>query len=1741
MKRPVTGFTPAQSLLSCWPRPSAPDALVRASHFVHLATAILICSAALGDEQPVREAAEASQDVSYYRDVLPILQTHCTGCHQPAKASGDYAMTSFERLLSGGESGSPAIVPGDPDGSYLVDLITPTDGQADMPSGKPPLEATSIELIRRWIEQGAKDDSPQTVQQNYDIDHPPTYTSPPVITSLDCSPDGKFVAVAGNHEVLLHHLDGTGLAARLIGTAERIESVAFSPDGTKLAVVGGLPARRGELQIWNVTAPPDPNASWQPNLLVSIPVTFDTIYGGHWSPDGKLVAVGCADNTLRAFDTETGDQVLFQGAHGDWVLDTTFSADGSHLISVSRDMTAKLTEVSTQRFVDNITSITPGALKGGILAVARHPQRDEIVIGGSDGVPKVYRVFRQTERRIGDDANLIRQLEPLPGRVFSVAVSQDGRRIAAGSSLDGAGRVTIDSYEFDTSLPEDIKQIVSKVSTSRSPEEVKRLEQYNQDGVRRLAQLDLPASIYAVSFVPGQDQLVAAGSDGIIRVINVQQAAVERQFPAIAELTTRAPLADTRPHARHEPTAASPSAPDLQAESLPDGAVVERLTAQPDQVHLASEFDYVQLLVTATLSSGEQFDVTRMVTIQVPANIISVSPTGLVQGLADGEASLQLSLGGQSLTIPVSVQGLSVPLEPDFVRDVAPVVAKMGCNQGTCHGAAQGRNGFKLSLRGYDAIADVRALTDDHASRRTNIASPENSLMLLKATATVPHMGGRLTGVGEDYYALLRQWLAGGAKLSTSAPPVTAIHVTPENPTIALIGGMQQVRVVATFADGLTRDVTREAFITSGNSEVATSGEQGLMTALRRGEASVLARYQGAYAATTLTVMGDRSGFQWQDPPELNQIDALVADKWQRLKIEPAPLCTDSEFVRRVSLDLTGLPPSAEATEAFLSDPRESRVKRDELVDRLIGSDEFVDYWTNKWADLLQVNGKFLSPDGAAAYRQWIRQQVAENRPYDQFVRSILTASGSNRDNPPASYYKILRTPEDMAETTTQLFLAIRFNCNKCHDHPFERWTQDQYYQTSAYFAQVALEPDPESKGRTIGGTAVDGATPLYEAVSDKSATEVVNLRTGQPAAPEFPYDCQWQAESDSSRRAQLAAWLTSKDNPYFARSYVNRLWGYLLGTGIIEPIDDIRAGNPPTNPELLDYLTEQFLHSGFDMRHVLRLICTSRTYQLSVATNRWNEDDQLNYSHARPRRLPAEVLFDTVHYVTGSVSRIPGVEPGTRAVQLPDVGISLPSGFLSTLGRPPRESACECERVSDIQLGPVMAMISGPVVAEAIADPQNALTTLVNQQPDDQQVIDSVFLRILNRHAGDNERAAVQQLLTEIDSDHQQLTQRLQAAEQQWAERKPQLEAERKEQLAKAQADLNMYEEQIAPQVAELERQRTEAIAKADAAVNEFDSHRQQQLEQLAQQQQAAAQWYPLRPAAATASNGAMLTVLDDRSLLAEGKADKGTYTVTFHTNLTNITGLRLETIPVEGIPGGGPGLPENGNFVVTEFEVLAADAATPEQFQPVALQSPVADFSQAGFDINQVIDGVKQDQLGWAVHPAGGTVHWATFQTKEPLPNAGGIVLQVNIHQFHDAKDHRLARFRISVTTSAGPIGLGLPESLAAILATEPSARNEAQQRFVADYIHKSNSQYRQLQEALAAAQQPLPVDPGVQQRQTMIEDLSRETADDPQLVQLRADVAASTQQMGQRRLTAVQDLAWALINSPAFLFNH
>jgi hypothetical protein len=1217
-------------------------------------------------------------------------------------------------------------------------------------------------------------------------------------------------------------------------------------------------------------------------------------------------------------------------------------------------MAAKLVEVATQRLIDNITSITPGALKGGIQSVQRHPLRDEILFGGADGTPRIYRMQRTSVRMIGDDSNLLWELPPLPGRIFGVDITSDGRTIAAASSLDGHGYVHVYRMEPTPAIPENIQAILYKPVPSRSAEDTAALRKHFEQGVQTLAKIDVvEGGVYSVALSPTGDRVAAAGGDGTVRLYAADKGAPLASFvPVEIKKAVDAAIAEKASTTQDsQPEVALPSDPPL-----PTGDAVVSLSVEPASIKLDSAARYAQLVVTAQLASGAKLDVTRQATLTLSAPVAKTTSAGLLTPTANGNATLAIALGDKSANISVDVAGLDVAQKPDFVRDIGPILARAGCNAGTCHGAQAGKNGFKLSLRGYDPVFDVRALADDLASRRVNVASPAESLMLLKTTAVVPHTGGQAIKPDSTYYHALRSWIAGGAQLNLASSRVSGIKITPTNPVVEAIGAHQQMRVVATYTDGSERDVTREAFIESGNTDcVKTVPEQpGLVESLRRGEAPLLVRYEGNYTATSLTVMGDRAGFAWQKPPANNKIDELVDAKLERTKTLPSDLTNDYEFVRRVYLDLTGLPPKPEQIQSFVDDKNETAGKRAALIDKLVGNKDYIEYWTNKWADLLMVNGKFLSPQGAAAFRNWIRGELAANTPYDQFVRKIITATGSNKDNPAGSYYKTLRTPEMLMENTTHLFLATRFNCNKCHDHPFERWTQDQYYQLSAYFAQVQLTKDPAGGDTVIGGSAVEAGQPLYENVADLAQGEVKHIRTGAVTAPAFPFQCKHETKDGETRRQQLASWLTSPDNPYFAKSYVNRLWGYLTGRGIIEPLDDIRAGNPATNPELLDYLTKEFIDSGFNTRHVIALICKSRTYQLSVETNKWNEDDQINFSHARARRLPAEVLYDAIYRTTGATSSFAGVAIGARAATLPDVGVELPDGFLGNLGRPARESACECERSSNLQLGPVMALVSGPTVGNAISDPENVVARLVAKVLDNKELVSALFLRILNRPGKDDELKAATEMFNELEQDHSQLVAQLKVYEEQLAPKIAQREIERQNRIAGLQAELEAYREIVKLRQPRAEQKRQRQIAKAQADLAKYDQELAPKLPEWEASQKAMTHWQPLTPVDMSATYNARLIAQPDGSLFVEGDKAKGDYRLTMPLPLDKVTGIRLEALTDDRLPNRGPGRAGDGNFVVNELVARSLTAAAPQKLVRTW------DFS-GGEDDWQIEEGAK------------------------------------------------------------------------------------------------------------------------------------------------------------------------------------
>jgi hypothetical protein len=758
------------------------------------------------------------------------------------------------------------------------------------------------------------------------------------------------------------------------------------------------------------------------------------------------------------------------------------------------------------------------------------------------------------------------------------------------------------------------------------------------------------------------------------------------------------------------------------------------LKVEPTTLTFGHAGDLRRVVVRGRTPNGEWIDATRTARFTPAAGTVRVEAEGGFAPVKAGTDRVTIAAGGQQAALPVTVASTRTP-PVSFVRDVMPILSKAGCNAGTCHGAQKGKGGFKLSLRGYDPEWDHYVFTTELSGRRINRSDPAQSLVLLKPSQGVPHKGGFVLDPKSDYYQTLLRWVNEGVKFDgAKVKRADRLTILPDAPELQTPGEQQQVLVLAHYPDGSTRDVTADAVYTSAVPEVATVTPTGLVTAVRRGEAPILVRYEGVYGTDTLTVMGDRRGWKWAEEPANGPIDTLVYRKLQKVKGLPSPLCTDAEFLRRVSLDLTGLPPAPEKVRAFLADKTPAREKRDRLVDQLLDSPEYVDHWTNKWADLLDVNRKFIGEKGVWVFRDWIHRSVSEDKPYDRFVREILTAKGDAWESAPANYYRINREPNRATENTTQLFLGVRFSCNKCHDHPFERWTQNQYYQMAAFFGQVGLKP---------------ASSPEDEIVFDNaSAAPVLHPKTLKPVSAKVPVG-DVTASGAASKRQKMAAWLTSPDNPYFARSMANRVWSYFFGKGIIDPVDDIRAGNPPSNPALLSYLTKRFVESGFRTKALVREIVRSRAYQRSIVTNRWNADDTINFSHAVPRRLTAEQLLDSVAVATGRPLKFPGLPEGFHATQLPDAGV--PEGeFLDLFGRPPRDTPCECERASTVSLGQALNLVNGPTIADALADPNNRLARLAKQPSPPKKKVEEIYLAALSRPPTPQETAKASRIFEE-------------------------------------------------------------------------------------------------------------------------------------------------------------------------------------------------------------------------------------------------------------------------------------------------------------------------------------------------------------------------------------------------------
>jgi Protein of unknown function (DUF1549)/Protein of unknown function (DUF1553) len=701
-----------------------------------------------------------------------------------------------------------------------------------------------------------------------------------------------------------------------------------------------------------------------------------------------------------------------------------------------------------------------------------------------------------------------------------------------------------------------------------------------------------------------------------------------------------------------------------------------------------------QLVVTAVVGANQQIDVTRRVTYAVnPSTLAAIDSTGYMIPLADGEGQIAIeSPGYPAVTIPLQVTGIAHPAPMNFTNQVVPVFTKLNCNGGGCHGKATGQNGFKLSLLGFQPEEDYEFLVKESRGRRLFPTSPATSLLLTKPTGQTPHGGGKKMEVGSYEYQIIYRWLEQGMPFgSDKDPKVVAIRCVPDS-RVMTRRGEQQVTVEAVYSDGSVEDVTRTALFEPNDPEMADVSTGGLVRTLDlAGEVAIMARYQGQVATFRATIP---LGAQFTQKPSIrNYVDDAVFSKLETLGIPASAVCDDATFLRRVSIDIAGMTPTADEVAAFLADTNPA--KRDAAIDRLLDSRQYADLFANKWSMILR--NKQRTTDAVAptfALHNWVWESMYRNKPYDQFVRDLLTATGDAETTPTVGWYREVDQANEQVEDVSQLFLGMRIQCARCHHHPFEKWSQDDYYGMAAFFSRIGRKNLPSFNNQLRDRQLFHDDSQPAMARNDRSGKMLVPAGLG--ATP-----LQVPAEEDP--RGYLVDWMTHKDNPYFAKAVVNRYWKHFFSRGIVEPEDDMRETNPPTNPVLLDSLAKNFIESGFDLKQLVRTICQSSTYQLTSLPNDYNGKDKQNFSRYYPKRLSAEVLYDAFHRSTNSFENFHYFPPGISAVQLVDPIRS--TYFLKVFGQPPADTACECERSSEANLAQSLHLLNSTEVQNKLAD----------------------------------------------------------------------------------------------------------------------------------------------------------------------------------------------------------------------------------------------------------------------------------------------------------------------------------------------------------------------------------------------------------------------------------------------------
>jgi hypothetical protein len=768
-------------------------------------------------------------------------------------------------------------------------------------------------------------------------------------------------------------------------------------------------------------------------------------------------------------------------------------------------------------------------------------------------------------------------------------------------------------------------------------------------------------------------------------------------------------------------------------------AELTEIIAYPSDIGLYNARDRQTITVQALFADGVTRDVTAEATITVTdKNLIKLEGTTLTP-TADGETTVSVVFGGKTLSLPAVVKDSTVTPELSFKLDIMPIFMKTNCNTGSCHGAASGRDGFRLSLFGFDHVGDYQRVTREIGNRRINLAFPHESLMLSKSTGSVPHTGGTRFRKGDPLYNLMHEWIDAGAVADKAdIPTCTKIEVYPNSAVLDGEGATQKVTVRAFYSDGTNRDVSHLAFFLSSNENSAIIEQDGIVTAQNRGEAFVMARFDTHTVGTNIIVLPKGLDFTWKEVPENNYVDTLLHEKFKKLRIIPSELCSDEEFLRRATLDITGRVPTVDEYNAFLADADPK--KRDKLVDELLGRKEFVEIWVMKWAELLTIRTtNQISYKSMLLYYTWLQDKIANNVPMNIMVQDLLASNGGTFANAATNYYQNERDTLKVAENVAQVFMGMRIQCAQCHNHPFDRWTMDDYYSFAAFFSQIGRK------------TAEDPR----EIIVFNSGSGVVRHPVGNRVMEPKFLGGETPDVKGKDRRQIMADWLASSENPYFARNLSNIVWAHFFGQGIINEVDDVRVSNPPVNVALLDTLASKFTEYNYDFKKIVRDICTSRAYQLSTGTNETNKKDSRNFSHASLRRMRAEIMLDAITQITSTSNKFPGLPSGARAVQIANGNTS--TYFLTTFGRAKRETVCACEVKMEPNLSQALHMLNGDTVNAKIQQGKLIPTRLGEEVPVP-QILEELYIRCLCRKPTEKELTNLMEIISQEENKQQAL-----------------------------------------------------------------------------------------------------------------------------------------------------------------------------------------------------------------------------------------------------------------------------------------------------------------------------------------------------------------------------------------------